>query len=482
VTTLATRRFTAADQARFAELSGDTNLIHLDALGARRELYGRRILHGLHGTLVAVEALFASDPSGTPRRLTHCRARFLAPVFLREPVAITLGHRGETEARLEVRRDDQVLYEIDVGWATGAPEPGVTVPAMRPPDGRPSAVRELASLCGLRLELPLELDDAAFRRDFPTLARATSASQRSAMLAVTRLVGMESPGAQSLLSSFDLAPATEGPPLALRCVVTAADARFSLVRMDVTGGGIAGKVEAFWRPRPVPQPTFADLATLVPPNAFAGTRALVVGGSRGLGEVAAKAVAAGGGDVVLTYRRLRDEARRVAREIRAGGGRARVLGWDALAPAPAAAALARRAWAPTHLLYFATARMHPRKPGGYSAAAFHRLARLYVDGLVDTVRACRGLGGGPLVLFVPSAALVAQPPRGSAELAAAKLAGEMAARALAQQDRAIRLVMPRLPRLATDQSQSLVIAAAEPTTSLVPHLLALAAPPAGAVP
>lgn len=482
MTTLAIRRFTAADQARFARLSGDTNLIHLDALGARRELYGRRILHGLHGTLVAVEALFAGDPSGVPRRLTRCRARFLAPVFLHEPVAITLVHRGEREARLEVRRGDQVLYEIDVGWATGGPEPGAAMPASRPLEGRQATVRELASLRGLHLELPLELDDAAFRQDFPGIAHATSTSQRAAMLAVTRLVGMESPGAQSLLSSFDLAPTTEGPPLMLRCVVTAADARFSLVKMDVTGGGLAGKVEAFWRPLRATQPAFADLAALVPADAFAGARALVVGGSRGLGEVAAKAIAAGGGDVVLTYRRLRDEARRVAHEIRAGGGRARVLRWDALAPEPAASALARRAWAPTHLLYFATERMHPRKPAGFSAAAFHRLARLYVDGLIGTVRACRSPDSGPLVLFVPSAVLVEQPPRGSAELAAAKLAGEVAARALAQQDRAIRLAMPRLPRLATDQAQSLVAAAAEPTTALLPHLLALTAPPAGALP
>ena len=44
------------------------------------------------------------------------------------------------------------------------------------------------------------------------------------------------------------------------------------------------------------------------PGEFANVRALVIGGSRGLGEITAKIIAAGGGDVWITYRRGKEDA------------------------------------------------------------------------------------------------------------------------------------------------------------------------------
>src|SRR5207342_2978126 len=79
------------------------------------------------------------------------------------------------------------------------------------------------------------------------------------------------------------------------------DERFRIVRLNVSGPGIAGEIAAFGRMPPTEQPTIQEIAALVPTDAYAGATVLVVGGSRGLGEVTAKACAAGGAHILITY-------------------------------------------------------------------------------------------------------------------------------------------------------------------------------------
>ena len=103
--------------------------------------------------------------------------------------------------------------------------------------------------------------------------------------------------------------------------------------MAVVGGGLAGMIESYARVPPAPQASSRELAAMVEPGEFAGSTALVIGGSRGLGEVTAKLLAAGGAKVVISYRVGGDEAEAVAREIRAAGGARETLVFDALRPA-----------------------------------------------------------------------------------------------------------------------------------------------------
>ena len=45
------RSFTYEDQIAFAELSGDYNPLHIDAVYSRRLLFGSSIVHGIHALL-----------------------------------------------------------------------------------------------------------------------------------------------------------------------------------------------------------------------------------------------------------------------------------------------------------------------------------------------------------------------------------------------------------------------------------------------
>ncbi len=63
-------------------------------------------------------------------------------------------------------------------------------------------------------------------------------------------------------------------------------------------------------------------------NSLAGKKALVTGGSRGIGAAIAKALAAEGASVAITYERSKDKALAVVAEIEAAGGKAVAIGAD----------------------------------------------------------------------------------------------------------------------------------------------------------
>ena len=59
---LASRTFTEADQIRFADVSGDRNPMHLDAVKARRTQAGLPVVHGVHLLLWALDVLAREEP------------------------------------------------------------------------------------------------------------------------------------------------------------------------------------------------------------------------------------------------------------------------------------------------------------------------------------------------------------------------------------------------------------------------------------
>ena len=84
---LAERTFTEADQMRFADVSGDRNPMHLDAVLARRTQAGVPVVHGVHLLLWALDVLARAEPALPPMR--RLKAQFKHFVAIDETVAVT---------------------------------------------------------------------------------------------------------------------------------------------------------------------------------------------------------------------------------------------------------------------------------------------------------------------------------------------------------------------------------------------------------
>jgi NAD(P)-dependent dehydrogenase (short-subunit alcohol dehydrogenase family) len=280
------------------------------------------------------------------------------------------------------------------------------------------------------------------------------------LLAISRMAGMECPGDRSVLHRCDLARDDAVEPAsvagALRFRVEHFDARFSSARMRVAGAGCSGTVDAFLAPLPVVQPSTAELLASAACGQFSGVRALVVGGSRGLGEATAKLLAAGGADVVITYHVGELDAASVCRDISAAGGRAQAVAFDVLDDRNDAAPVLPAGWAPSHLFYFATPRIALAEAAGFSPARFRRYTAFYVEGFVRLIEGRLANGGGELTAFYPSTTALDEILPKALEYASAKAAGEAACRHLAARHPRLRVQVSRLPRTRTDTTATVV--------------------------
>ena len=444
------RRFTRADQQAFAALSGDHNPMHLDPQAARRLLLGEVAVHGIHLVLWSMESLLAAGVR-LPA-LASLRAHFDQPAGLERDVALRWQTTGEQIAvtaqgaagRL-MRLTLRPAAPLDQAWE-GPRE-------LAPLACQVHGMEDLAAAAG---SLPLVLP-ADFANLFPRLAAGFSPLQSAILLATTRLVGMVCPGLHSIYTGLSLRFTPELRAVrALDYAVSRADARVRLVDIALLAPGLRGRLETLLRPEPVAQPGFAELRTAVPHGSFASQRALVIGGARGLGELTAKLLATGGADVTITYLHGADDAARVIAEAAAAGHVLRVLHFDIAAP-PADALPPPGGF--IHAYYFATPRITPRvtsgSAAGFVAASFAHDLDYYATGLVRCLEWLRPRAVPDLCVWYPSSVFVDQPPPGLAEYAAAKACGEALCAHLTARFPPTRVLVERLPRLATDQTQSL---------------------------
>ena len=464
----------------FAELSGDWNPIHVDALRARRLLFGARVVHGMAGVLRMLDAFLASG-GAVPGSI---RVTFRAPLLLDRPAAVELRVPGADGAaagaaaidgrepiRLVLRCGDEEAITAVLG---GRGEPVDVAPRERVPLRTNPQARFFDDAGPRSGAVSVDTDTARLRAIFPAAWRELGPGRVTALAALSRLVGMILPGEDSLFVAASLEFVGAGHSLEpmLAWEVTRARAAVAPVEVAVAGAGISGSVSAVYRPKPVEQPSMAMLRALVRPGEFRGEHALVIGGSRGLGEVMAKLVAAGGGAVTLTYARGRQDAERVQAEI------APFARWSEVMQADVddLTSLMTSIPAPTQVSYMAT----PTITAAGDAADHARLADLYVDRFAAMVAQVVQAGWRPVSIFYPSTVFIDAPPAGMEPYARAKRAGELVCRELSAEHPELSIVVRRLPRMATDQTNALI---RQPCADAVPILLevvrALARPRGG---
>ena len=460
--TLGTRHFTLADQLHFAALSGDANPIHVDPGAARRLGAAGTIVHGIHDLLWCLDRLAAvAGPLGAVAALRVNFDSFLAEGAQVEAMLVS---RTESRAQIEARSDGQLVLTAVMTLGSAR----VAVPPTRPARlfAETSALDLSADeMAGLAGRIDFVAAPGAWMTAFPHACAWLGAAQIAALGAASTLVGMVCPGLYSIFNRIALDATANDDAATLGFHTRSVDATLRRVGLAVSGGGWAGNLTAMIRHKPVIQPLLTDLTALVSPDAFAGVTALVVGGSRGLGEVAAKLIAAGGGTPIITYAAGAVEARAVATEIAAWGRGCHVMRLDV--ERDIAAQLAGLPALPDWLLHFATPAIIPRRGTALDPIRLQRFLQFYAVAFEGISRHLLTAGVRSLAALYPSSVYVQERPSGLAEYAMAKAAGEVLCQDMAARLPGFRATILRLPPLATDQNPQLAT-----TDAAAPHVLA----------
>lgn len=449
-----------ADSVAFSRLCGDCNPLHVDAIGARRLRFGSTVTHGIHLFLRSLDELAERGllQGQTPILLS---ATFNNAVTSGERVTLDASTHGN-KLRLSGAAGGTQAFtasvELQPEIASGGPIEDAEFAPARPDElDFPPAVSEGT--------VPLRLSESLLMSLFPALAALPGHGWIADLLATTQIIGMRCPGMHSIYSGFKLQRSLAGVAArAMHYHMQGTEKRLQMIRLQVVGAYLNGMIEAFFRARPVEQRSLREIATSIAPNIFAGHRVLVVGGSRGLGELTAKLAAAGGADVTITYAKGADDARRICAEADELGHKCAMQPLDVLSLSAPDDLPWLTSAAFTHVYFFASPPI-AMNVGRWDAALFDKFTRIYVTAfatLVERILDARISKRQSVRFLYPSSVFASQPEAGFAEYAVAKAAGEALCDQL-QGRRGAQFSKPRMPRMHTDQTSSVTdIGAADP--------------------
>lgn len=462
------RYFSEDIQRQFAELTGDWNPMHMDAIAARRTQPGAPVVHGIHTLLWALEWMATEIPEF--RLARQIKVDFCKWVYVGATASLLVTSTSTQEIKARIAVGDIVAAKItvvlgSVELATKAASISGHHNPVVSKNARNLQFADMASQAGtVELAAPLE----EFVRLFPKLSATLQPHRVAALSSLSRLVGMICPGLHSIFSGLNINfIENEAKDNSVHYHVKRAIERYRIVTLEVEGLGISGLIETFSRVPPALQASMETVAQHVAVNEFSGAHALIVGGSRGLGELTAKIIAAGGGEVTITYAVGRKEAEGVAREIEQAGGRCNIIPFDALLPSMPQ--LSNLTTPVTHAYYYATTQIFRVKKGLYSPTIYQEFTRFYIDGFIDLCQSLVSARPEGISIFYPSSVAVEDRPADVTEYAMAKAAGEVLCNDINRYMTGVRVVVGRLPRLPTDQTLSVVpVRSADPLEIILP--------------
>jgi hypothetical protein len=458
------------DSARFAELSGDFNPLHIDILKARRMMFGTTVVHGVHILLVVLNTYFSAFKQKI--RLTEIKVKFKSPIHSGQTWSVEKTKEAFGKVTFNVKTANSNNVKISVSYTEidhhqQQHEINCSIFPRAPEklsfEGAKSA----------RGSLTLSVNQNLLQKMFPVVSAKFSNFQTATLLASTRIVGMKCPGLHSTFLQLNLKfkDTINMKKSELDFSVKSANQDLSYLALSVKGPGIEGEIISLFRPPPVKQPTYFEVQNRVDPHRYLGRKALIIGGSRGLGEVATKIFSAGGGEVRFTYYAGHNDAKNVAKEICDENGNAFLINFDVLNSGGSDLKAALKSWKPSDILYFATPQIVASKTDKWNQELFTNYRLYYADGLKRTLEIVQSVWSlQDVSLFYPSTIYIDAPQTGFNEYAEAKKVGEKFCLDAGDKFEGLSCTVTRLPRVLTDQTNGYL---RKPTTGALETLLKL---------
>ena len=437
-------------QMSFAKYSGDYNPVHVDFVYARRSMYGEQVVHGINTVLLALD-FFCNNRFNFS--LNSISVKFLKPVFLNTDFTIKIISNTNNNVIIHIIANNSICTKIKFQFFSQKKSinysenilsfniPNKTKPELFDYDVKKNRHRKIdINLCRDELE-----------STYPYLVTCFDNYQFGVILTLTNIVGMKCPGLNSLFSSFKLNFKSDKlPKKAMTFEVNNYDSRFSLYDINVSSNTFLGTIIAFNRPKSVLQSNYNSYKSLVKEDEFSNQIALIIGGSRGIGEITAKILAIGGADVTITYNKGHDDSDKIVRDINSNGGQCKKIKYDVLNDTLNEVNFKKNY---THIYYYATPFIFSGNKDSFSEKLFTTFSKFYISEFYELVNYF--YKRKTLNFFYPSTVALDDMFGNMMEYTLSKSSGEKLIDFLQLKLPALYIYKPRLPRLETDQTVSL---------------------------
>tara|TARA_Y100000590_G_scaffold469325_1_gene656176 strand:- start:2015 stop:3418 length:1404 start_codon:yes stop_codon:yes gene_type:complete len=451
------RSFSKLDTKNFSRLSGDYNPIHIDQVYARKTITGTCVVHGMHNLLWVLE-LVANKDSGFFKEIN---AQFINPVF----VDCEVKYRWEPKTNFFTmysggEKVAVVYFDMLVKNFNKEDSHGLEIKKLlnKPTNLNPKDVSEKSSL-NPYYSGESHLADSMF----PCLSKKIGKGLVCQIASLSEVVGMQVPGLHSLFSSVEIKIKRNiGIP---KIYINSFNKRYQMVKLGCQYKDLDAKLEAVFRPPPVEIPSCKNIKTILKTEDFSKVKALIVGGSRGLGAWVAKILALGGAKVTITYNLGKRDAEEIQEDIIKSGGHCRVLkitikkSFQSNIPD----------YDFNQMFYFASSRIAQNKNRNFDNSMYKEFYSIYVQGFVKLIE--QSIQKNVKCVFYPSTVFIDESNQMFQEYMKAKLEGELFCKKINKENQ-IKILHPRLPKMLTDQTASLISSGySDVSKTIVPYLI-----------
>lgn len=443
--------FSISDQLKFAKLSQDFNPLHCDEVLSRRYIFGAPVVHGINALIMGIKEWSNKDISSFV--IKELRCKFNKPMYLDDEIIFDIND-SNGKIIINIIQSDQIKLRanlrIDKKRINYLPESSYDSRTLSKPSNKPfEKLKDVSKT--LDCSIDINLANKIYTKEF---VRSIGAGQLAEIISFSRIVGMHIPGLNSIFSEIRFYNHKKEKKKDIDFEVTSTDERFKIINIESNGPVFHSNIKAFYRPQLVEQKTVKQISKYVTSGEFDSFRALIIGGSRGLGEFTAKVLGYGGAKLMITYANGKKDALKVVKDIKQYNNNIQPYNLD-ISKLKNSDFESIKKFNPSHVFYFATPFIFNGVKDQFCKKKYDKFEHFYVNFFELLVGNLAKNKFEDISYFYPSTTAINENLSDMLEYTMAKKKGEDLCSILEDRHPNIRILRPRLPRLETDQTVSL---------------------------
>lgn len=294
------KTFSLTDQEIFSYLSNDYNPIHLDIEYSKKTSYNKPVIYGILIVLKALENLTCSART----KFKYINVEFIKYINVDDVINI------------EYNDDLIIVYKntnticAKIVYSLIDDESNLNLEDY---NNNLNIPLNNAKPCEDYI-YTLNINSEYLKTNFKNIYKNFNLLQIYQIINLSTFVGMITPGLNSLFNSFEMNWVENNyeDMYTLDFKLNYFDNTYKTCFYNFNGKNTSGSIQSIYRPETIKQIKLKDISIVN--DQFKNEKVLVIGGSRGIGEVISKIFYVGGAEVMITYNNSHNEALSICEE------------------------------------------------------------------------------------------------------------------------------------------------------------------------